>query len=178
VLLIVPSRTTFRSSRELPAPRCQASSDCFSACSSAQKSAVVSKTARALESLTWSTPGAACAADRPETTRRAKMPAAAMLTAVSVPTAEPAGEVPPPLVSRRTRDTVLLALRCLYPCKPQRLEGETLILQRTRRRQARDFSGVSPIPTRTLTINLRPRGNCRHCAVNQHSRSAPGSASA
>jgi hypothetical protein len=82
------------------------------------------------------------------------MPAAAMLTAVSVPTAEPAGEVPPPLVSRRTRDTVLLALRCLYPCKPQRLEGETLILQRTRRRQARDFSGVSPIPTRILTINL------------------------
>ena len=112
------------------------------------------------------------------------MPAAAMLTPVSVPTAEPVGEVPPPLVSWRTRDTVLLALRCLYPCKPQRLEGETLNLQSqavTRRRQARDFSGVSPIPTRslpqqTLTINLRPRGNCRHCAVIQHSRPGPGSA--
>jgi hypothetical protein len=58
------------------------------------------------------------------------MPAAAMLTTASMPTAEPAGERPPPLVSPRTRDTVLLALRCLYPCKPQRLQGETLMLQR------------------------------------------------
>jgi hypothetical protein len=80
------------------------------------------------------------------------MPAAA-LTAVSMPTAEPAGELSPPLVSRRRRDTVLLALRCLYPCKPQILEGENADLVEAAaicRRQARDFSGVSPIPTRSL----------------------------
>ena len=75
------------------------------------------------------------------------MPAPAMLTAVSMPSAEPAGELPPPLVSRRTRDTVLLALRCLYPCKPQRLQGETLILQRQLR-----FAGV-----RHATFQESPR---------------------
>ena len=74
------------------------------------------------------------------------MLAAAMLTAVSVPTPNRRRGAATTSIWR-TRDTVLLALRCLYPCKPQRLQGETLILQRQLR-----FAGV-----RHATFQESPR---------------------